>query len=211
MKDITLFRPGGYELTRKAARITALHGAVLDVGCGLGGTLDMLSEEFGIEPHGVDVSGETVKRAGKDYIIRADALALPFEAESFQGIIFECSLSLISDPFKALGEAARVLSPGGVLIISTLTAESCDVLVDRGRISLQELRSALASLGFGDITVSDETAALRSFIGNIIFEYNSLAAYAKACRAALGSCALDCSVPSRGTGYALITAKKLDN
>ena len=207
---MTAFRPGGFELAKKAAESALLRGKVLDVGCGLGASLEFLQREYGIEPHGVDASTETVKMAGKSYIICADAKKLPFEDESFDAVMFECVLNLINEPQKAIAEARRVLKSGGALIISTITCES-DRLCDRSRLSIEKLRALLKKTGFKTVLVSDETALLRSFMADVVFEYGSLAAYAETAKAELGSCALDCSMPKKGTGYALLTAIREDN
>jgi len=205
---MTVFRPGGYELTKKAAESVSLHGKVLDIGCGLGASLEYLAGELGIEPHGVELSEETVRKAGKSYIVCADACALPFADESFDACMLECVLSITDDPEKAIDEAYRVLKKGGALIISTLTCGG-DKLVDRGRLSLEILGELLTAKGFEIKLISDENSLLRSFAAKLIFEYGSFAAYAEAARAELGSCALDCSMPAKGTGYGLLTAIKL--
>ena len=204
-----LFRPGGTELTKKAAESVRLHGSVLDVGCGLGTSLDFLAEEYGIDPHGIDASEKTVQKAGKGFITCADARRLPFEAQSLDAVMFECVLSLIDAPEKAIDEACRVLRPGGAVIISTLTCEG-ERLSDRGRMNLEKLAALMTEKGFEIKLMSDETPLLRSFAANVIFEYGSLTAYAEAAREELGSCALDCAVPVKGTGYGLLTAIKED-
>ena len=206
---MTVFRPGGLELTKKAAESVHLHGKVLDVGCGLGASLEFLEREYGIDPHGIDASEDTVRKAGKSFISCADACELPFADESFDAVIFECVLSLINEPEKAIDEAERVLKPGGAIVISTLTCES-ERLCDSGRLSVDILGGLLAEKGFKIKLVSDETHLLRSFAANMIFKYGSRSAYAEAAREELGSCALDCSVPIKGTGYGLLTAIKED-
>ena len=45
-----------------------------------------------------------------------DASALPFDAESFDSVVFSLSLCSIPDDRRAIAEAVRVLRPGGRLV-----------------------------------------------------------------------------------------------
>jgi SAM-dependent methyltransferase len=53
-------------------------------------------------------------------MISGRAEALPFSPASLDALIFECSLSLVADPVRALEEAARVLKPCGLVYIADL-------------------------------------------------------------------------------------------
>ncbi len=46
----------------------------------------------------------------------ADAMALPYENESFDAVLIANALHIVPDPEKALSEIGRVLKPGGILI-----------------------------------------------------------------------------------------------
>jgi SAM-dependent methyltransferase len=50
-------------------------------------------------------------------LVRADALALPFAAASFDGATAHSFLYLLPDPAAALGEVRRVLRPGAVVVL----------------------------------------------------------------------------------------------
>ena len=110
---------------------------VLDVGCGPG----LLAKAFA--PHvreyvGVDLTPAMVAKAAD--IARAagianarfevgDALALPFEAASFDLALSRLALHHMSDPRRAIQQMARALQPGGRLalfdmITSEVTEES---------------------------------------------------------------------------------------
>ena len=110
-------RPGGFEVTQRALDICAFpKGArLLDCGCGEGATLEYFCS-LGYEAAGVDI-------AGGEGIVKADAAALPFEAESFDGVFFECSLSKMAEPDSALAEARRVLKSKGRIAVSDFYAK----------------------------------------------------------------------------------------
>lgn len=205
-----IFRPGGLELTEKAAVSMALgRGArLLDVGCGLGTSLDFLAERFGVEPHGVDASVEAVLRAGRPYILHGRAEALPFPDGSFDAVLMECVLPLFDRPEKALDEAGRVLKKGGGLAVGALSGRGLGALTEAGRADFGAVVAYLEAQGFTLTLLSDESAALRQFIGEVIFRYGSIEQYVSAAEASLGGGVLDCRTPRRGTGYALLTARK---
>lgn len=100
-----------------------LHGAknrrVLDAGCGTGWNLQDLSI-FG-ETHGVDLSPLAVrttrKRGGR--VAQGDLLGLPYRNASFDVVTSFDVLyhAWIRDDVQAVRELARVLKPGGVMLL----------------------------------------------------------------------------------------------
>jgi ubiquinone/menaquinone biosynthesis C-methylase UbiE len=50
-------------------------------------------------------------------LVIGDAMALPFQADSFDVVLNYGALNGISDPAVALAEMARVLRPGGVMLV----------------------------------------------------------------------------------------------
>ena len=208
------FRPGGLELTQKALDKTELKAGdkVLDIGCGLGASLEYIREKYKAEVYGVDVQPLAVQRAaerlGPDRVFCTDAAKLPFESGSFHLALMECVLTLIPEPEKALQEALRVMTPGGCLAITSLTGKCEGSLCRQGRMELDQLRKSLEKLGAEIIFCSDETAMLRQFIAEMIFRFDSLENYIAQANQSLGGSILNCSVPIKGTGYALIIIKK---
>jgi ubiquinone/menaquinone biosynthesis C-methylase UbiE len=97
---------------------------VLDVGTGPG-FIALLFEELGQDCIGVDFSEEMIKAARKEstknnsscWFMQADAEALPFDDESFDLVANRHVIWTLTDPQKAVNEWARVLKPGGRLII----------------------------------------------------------------------------------------------
>jgi len=98
-------------------------GRTLEVAVGTGLNLPFYASEVTLT--GVDLSPAMValarKRAtalGRDVELReGDAEALPFADASFDTVVCVLSLCTIPDPAKALAEMARVLRPGGRLLL----------------------------------------------------------------------------------------------
>jgi ubiquinone/menaquinone biosynthesis C-methylase UbiE len=100
--------------------------AVLDVACGPGNFTHYLSGIAGPEglAVGLDASDSMLAKAvvsngsGPAYL-RGDAEALPFRSETFDAVACLAALYLMNNPYTAVGEAVRVLKPGGRLAILT--------------------------------------------------------------------------------------------
>ena len=92
-----------------------LSGRLLDIGCGVKPYRAMLpgvTRHIGIERPGT-LSRSTVVDAW------ADALALPFAEASFDSVLCNEVLEHVPEPARLLSEAARVLRPGGTLVLTT--------------------------------------------------------------------------------------------
>ncbi len=93
---------------------------ILDLGCGSGFSMEVLVEK-GYKTVGIDISEKMVelaKKAGYE-ALKADAKELPFEDESFEGIL---SISMLQwlrpkDVERVAKECIRVLKPGGKAVI----------------------------------------------------------------------------------------------
>ena len=100
---------------------------VLDVGCG-DGMLAVALRERGVEVVGIDASPAMIeaakqraRRHGADIAFEvADARRLPFPAESFDLVTAIAILCFVEDAAPVFGEIARVLRPGGRLVIGEL-------------------------------------------------------------------------------------------
>lgn len=199
-------RPGGIELTRRGLAVADIRpgGRVVDIGCGAGATVGLLSE-LGFDAVGLDADAATVSAAAAAYpaarFVMGDACALPFGDEVADGILTECVLSLVPDAKKALEEASRVLRYGGSLILTDLYAKKEGL--ETGGLSLRKqeaIKALVAASGLEIILFEDHTPALREYYARLIFEGEG------------GDCAFygaDMGAMKRaGAGYFLLVAKK---
>jgi SAM-dependent methyltransferase len=100
------------------------RGRVLEVGVGTG-LLALRLHEAGIPVSGVDLSApmlaKLVQKAGGAPpfpLVRGDATSMPFADRAFGAVYLRWVLHLIPDWRAALAEMARVVRPGGVLVVS---------------------------------------------------------------------------------------------
>jgi SAM-dependent methyltransferase len=105
---------------------------ILDVGCGLGGTLlDIDGKHRGVDLVGLNRSQRQLEAASDEWgkgrrnpvrWVFGDACSLPFEAGSFDRVLaIECVFHF-SSRASFLCEAARVLRPGGLVVLSDFVA-----------------------------------------------------------------------------------------
>jgi len=98
---------------------------ILEIGAG-DGCLTASLAESGVNVTGIEVDGTAVRLAsralqGRDNcaIARADCYKLPFSPEKFDVAVMADVIEHLDEPETALAEAARVLKPDGVLIVTT--------------------------------------------------------------------------------------------
>jgi arsenite methyltransferase len=147
---------------------------VLDLGSGAGIDVVLAAQKVGPAGRviGVDMTDEMITAANQ--VIRRAGLGnaeirkglieqLPVESATVDWVISNCVINLSPEKSKVFREMARVLKPGGRVLISDIVAEdlsdetrsdlrlySCCV---SGAISEQEYRDGLAKCGFVDVSV----------------------------------------------------------
>ncbi|MDH5184941.1 MAG: methyltransferase domain-containing protein [Gammaproteobacteria bacterium] len=91
---------------------------------GIGTGLDIPHLPAGAHYTGMDLTPAMLKRAqlqipeGLNMALQTgDAMALPFENNQFDCVIMHLILAVVPEPQKALAEAARVVKPGGRILI----------------------------------------------------------------------------------------------
>jgi len=101
---------------------SALRGRrVLDAGCGYG-AFSRQARTRGARVVSCDIAGKLVLRASRaagSQGVVADACALGFRDASFSTIISSELVEHVERPIDAVRELARVLEPGGVLVLTT--------------------------------------------------------------------------------------------
>jgi SAM-dependent methyltransferase len=120
---------------RLAGRLVRLASAVgqharpgtriLDLGCGTGELARYLAAA-GLRVTGADISGEMLSRAvtadkhsAVDWVqLDPGWIALPFEPRTFDAVVASSVLEYVDEPGSVLRECARVLRPGGALLLT---------------------------------------------------------------------------------------------
>ena len=149
---------------------------ILDVGCGGGRTIQKLAElaQEG-KIYGVDYAqgsvatataiNQSLMEAGRVEIHQASVSQLPFPDAKFDLVITAESLYYWPDPVRDMQEVARVIKPGGMLI---MIAESYKnnrfdkvqrpimKLIGAAQFSPDEHRDLFAKAGFIDIQIFEE-------------------------------------------------------
>lgn len=115
------------ELQRAELAALPPNGRVLDVGCGGGQNLCSLAEARpDAELCGLDLSAEQLARArrrarpfdGRVSFVEGSALELPFDDGQFDLVVSIGSIKHWPDMQRGLAECARVVAPGGTLVVA---------------------------------------------------------------------------------------------
>jgi ubiquinone/menaquinone biosynthesis C-methylase UbiE len=178
--------PGMAEEKRIARLLMGLGpgDGVLDVACGPGNFTRDFARVVGAEGLAAGVDGsrpmleravEETREAGIDNLafVHADATRLPFVDASFDAVCCFAALNLFAEPFLALDEMRRVLSPGGRIALFTscrartgpLRAVESALAAPAGvhMFEQDELVQALRERGFADIR--QRISGLTQFVG----------------------------------------------
>ena len=94
----------------------------LDVGCGNGAFTELLFERCapaavaGIDPSEAQLAYARIRFEGRAVDLRqADAMALPFEADTFDAAVMPLVIFFVPEPAVGVAEMARVVRPGGTV------------------------------------------------------------------------------------------------
>ena len=110
----------------KLARI-ARGSSILDLGCGHGRITELLVDRVpSLELVGVDFTRAMLDtflvrpgaNGSKLDLVCADITKLPLDDDSFDAVVSSRAFQYLPDPLSGVREAARVLKPGGRLVVS---------------------------------------------------------------------------------------------
>ncbi|WP_018539582.1 class I SAM-dependent methyltransferase [Streptomyces sp. MspMP-M5] len=180
----------------KAADLLGPHATALDLGSGYGGSARALAERFGCRVAALDLSERhnqrhraTNAQRGLDGLIEVTTGSLndlPYEAERFDLAWSLEVLCHVTDREGALGEAVRVLKPGGALVFSDIMlAEGTPAEAVRPAFSRLGIENPatpafyldrLSELGLSDIDFEDRTADLTTHYARLDEEIHRRAA-----------------------------------
>lgn len=115
--------PGGKAHSRYLIELAFLPPGSrwLDMGAGDGSAVVQL-RQLGFQAQGLDLAPRGPEVAQGNY------LHCPYPSGSFDGILSQCSFYVSGDVPGALGEAARLLRPGGKLVFSDVTEDVLTLL-----------------------------------------------------------------------------------
>lgn len=99
------------------------HGGLAVLINGIGTGLDLPLLPAGHRYFGLDLTRAMLdkaqpRRAALDLeLVQGDSQRLPFQAAAFDVVVMHLILAIVADPARALLEAARVLKPGGRILL----------------------------------------------------------------------------------------------
>lgn len=182
-------RPGGFETTRRAVEFCKFTSKdlLLDLGCGKGATIKYLRENYKIEARGLDISAslaEDAKSLNEDaQIVVCRGEDLPFSNDYFDGVLAECTLSLM-DLGKVIDEVYRVTRAGGCFIISDIFADKVEFIDELHTYSvntclknphnLYKLKDLLENKGFNILLEEKNHDYMKQLAVRIIFQHGSM-------------------------------------
>jgi len=184
-----VLHPGGLELTGYLGTVIGLRSEdkVLDIACGRGASVVYLAQRFGCHVTGLDYGQDNILAAQNYASLEnvshltafrmGDAEGLPFEDESFDVVISECSFCTFPDKEKAAQEMARVLRGHGRLGMTDMTIngplpEDIQSLLGwvvclAGAGSPELYVSILKDAGFTEFLVEDKRDSLLEMVKNV--------------------------------------------
>ncbi|MEM8603763.1 MAG: methyltransferase domain-containing protein [Cyanobacteria bacterium P01_H01_bin.121] len=177
--------------------------AILDVGCGVGGSSLYLAEKFQAQATGITLSPVQAQRASEraaEFNLAAqaqfqvaNALALPFADAQFDLVWSLESGEHMPDKAQFLSECCRVLKPGGKLMVATWCHRPIPPELDSEEIrhlkgiyelyhlpyviSLPEYEAIAQTLPLQNLQVADWSAAVAPFWDDVItslFDWNAI-------------------------------------
>jgi arsenite methyltransferase len=151
---------------------------VIDLGCGRGGDLSRALERVGETGAaiGIDASPAMVAAArsrlathGNAWVVQGDLAAIPLPDGIADVVVSNCAINHAPDKAAVFREVARLLRPGGRMVVSDVVSEAplpdsirCDpaawAACYGGAVPVHEYLGAVEGAGFHAVTVLRRTA-----------------------------------------------------
>jgi len=219
-----MIRPGGFALTERALAVCGVPASarVLDVGCGVGGTLEQLAVNQRLAIVGCDLSARLLREGRRRVptlpLVQAPAECLPIASDRVDVILAECILSVTGKQGQVLTDCCRVLRSGGFLIISDLYVRNSPGDPANRRVALgncfgelcsqAQIVETLIAQGFRLVLWEDHTAALKHLIVQLILTHGSLESFWSHAFLGFSSADIPKMVAQSRPGYFLLIAQK---
>jgi SAM-dependent methyltransferase len=218
-------RPGAFALTDRAMAFCSFPpGArVLDVGCGTGATVQHLLENHHLNAVGVDPSPVLLacgrqRRPGLP-LFEAPGENLPFAGGEMDGILAECTLSVMENADRALAECCRVLKSGGRLVVADVYARNPEGVGDlrrlppisclTGAMTRQALTEKITANGFTVVLWEDHSRLLADLAARLIMANGPLEDFwSQSAGGAVSGRAIQEAIKKSRPGYFLLIAAK---
>ncbi len=165
--------PGGEAHTLRMLELSALPrgSRVLDLGAGAGESVTLL-RSLGFEAEGIDLAPRS------PLVHQGDLLHTSYPDGGFDAVLSQCAFFVSGDVPGALRETARLLRPGGLLLLSDVFFEEPEPL--------------LARAGFALLHAEDMTAQWREYFLEALWRDDELC----------------CAVPKGKSSYRLLIGRK---
>jgi ubiquinone/menaquinone biosynthesis C-methylase UbiE len=152
-------------------------GVALDAGTGTGLYREII-ESSGHHAVGVDLSREMLlvqkQSSANAVLVQGSLEALPFTSSSFNYVLCTRVLTHVPSLRLVFGELARVLNPGGRLLLADIHPEhpysKMSVSVDRRKVSIKIRKYSMAELRDSIVSAGLKVIDFRSFgLGNLLW------------------------------------------
>lgn len=186
-------RPGGFLLTDRAIKICKfeIQNKIIDVGCGMGETVERLKDKYNLDAYGIDPSIKLLQLGKEKYknnnLQYGKGEELPYKDCFFKGVLAECTMSLMEDYEKTIMESKRVLEQNGYFVVSDVYARKPEYLEAvqkhnikscmRGLFNVNILMDKIINSGFEIVCFEDWTDLLKQLMVKIIFKYGSMSIF----------------------------------
>lgn len=191
-----ILHPGGLDLTERMAQIATISRSshILDVGCGRGKSIFFYASQYGCQATGLDLSPISVAMAFEGSVVEgltdrvhftvAGACQLPYVDSEFDAVFCECTLSLVNNKAEAFREIARVVRPGGWVVLADVVLKKMlsnafkqelgFVCCFSEALTLEGYQEKALKVGLHQILVEDHSITLKQTAYKVSAGYGSL-------------------------------------